>query len=74
VQAGDTCKLELISLDQQAYQYYSTLNDILHINPIFGGTPANPLNNISNGAQGDFAAWAISYKGIIITSALLGNN
>ena len=68
---GDTCIIELFSLDQQAYEYYLTLNDILNQSPIFGGTPANPVNNISNGAQGDFSAWAISYTTIIITDSLI---
>jgi hypothetical protein len=71
INAGDTCRIELLSLDQQTYEYYFTLNDLLHQNPIFGGTPANPVNNISNGAQGDFAAWAISYKNIVITDLLM---
>jgi hypothetical protein len=63
---GDTDIVELISLDQYAYDYYRTLGDILRINPIFGSTPANPNTNLSHGALGYFAAVAITKKEVII--------
>jgi hypothetical protein len=69
--AGDTFRVELLSLDQATYGYYRTLEDLLHTNPIFGSTPANPNNNLSNGALGYFGACAVSYKIIIVTEAMI---
>ncbi len=69
--AGDNDLIELYSLDSQTYEYYRTLEDLLHINPIFGSTPANPNTNLTNGALGYFGASAVSSKTIIITDALL---
>jgi len=67
---GDVSFVELISLDQFTYEYYRTLSDLLHTNPIFGSTPANPNTNLTNGALGYFGACAISTKTIIITDSL----
>lgn len=69
--AGDTNLIELFSLDKQTYGYYRTLEDLLHTNPIFGSTPANPNTNLNNGALGYFGACAISSEIIIITDSLL---
>jgi hypothetical protein len=71
--AGDTFRVELLSLDQATYEYYRTLEDLLHTNPIFGSTPANPNNNLSNGALGYFGACAVSYKTIIVTEAMINS-
>ena len=71
--AGDTFRIELISLDEQTYGYYRTLADLLHTNPIFGSTPANPNTNLSNGALGYFGACAISFKTIIITQSMISS-
>jgi hypothetical protein len=71
VRAGDTDRIELLSLDMQTYDYYRTLEDVLYTNPIFGSTPANPNNNINNGALGYFGACAISSKTIVITKSML---
>jgi hypothetical protein len=71
--AGDTFRVELLSIDQATYGYYRTLEDLLHTNPIFGSTPANPNNNLSNGALGYFGAYAVSYKTIIITEAMINS-
>jgi hypothetical protein len=71
--AGDTFRIELLSLDQATYEYYRTLEDLLHTNPIFGSTPANPNSNLSNGALGYFGASAVSYKTIIITEAMINS-
>jgi len=68
---GDTLKLELLSLDKSTYGYYRTLADLLHSNPIFGSTPANPDTNLSNGALGYFGACAVSTKKFIITNAMI---
>ena len=68
---GDTFGIELQSLDQKTYGYYRTLADLLYTNPFFGSTPANPNNNLSNGALGYFGACAVSAKTIIITDSLI---
>jgi hypothetical protein len=69
--AGDTFRIELLSLDAKTYGYYRTLEDLIFTNPFFGSTPANPNNNLSNGALGYFGACAISSKTIIITDSLI---
>ena len=56
------------SIDK-TYGYYRTLEDLLFTNPFFGSTPANPNNNLSNGALGYFGAYAVSSKNIIITDS-----
>lgn len=67
VEVGDTDVVVLMSIDKRAYDYYRTLEDILRTNPFFGSTPANPNTNLTNGALGYFAAYAVSVKPIIIT-------
>jgi len=67
---GDVSYVELISLDNNTYEYYRTLRDILRSNPIFGSTPANPNTNLTNGALGYFGACAISSKAIYVTESL----
>ncbi len=73
VKVGDVVRVELISLDKSTYEYYRTLRDLLHTNPIFGSTPANPNTNLTNGALGYFGACAISGETIIITDSLYKN-
>jgi len=67
---GDTSMVELISLDQNTYEYYRMVRDLLRSNPIFGSTPVNPNTNLTNGALGYFGACAISAKTIVITESL----
>lgn len=69
--AGDTFRIELLSLDRQTFNFYRTLEDLLYSNPIFGSTPSNPNTNLSNGSLGYFGACAISSKTILITDSLL---
>lgn len=69
--AGDAFRIELLSIDKQTYGYYRTLEDLLFTNPFFGSTPANPNNNLNNGALGYFGAFAVSSKIIIITDSLV---
>ena len=69
--AGDKYRIELYSLDSKTYGYYRTLEDLLFTNPFFGSTPANPDNNLSNGALGYFGAYAVSSKTITITDSLI---
>jgi hypothetical protein len=63
---GSTYRIELLSLDRYTYGYYKTLEDLLYTNPFFGSTPANPNSNLSNGALGYFAAYAVSVKMISV--------
>jgi len=68
---GDRFRIELLSLDKQTYEYYRTLEDLLFSNPVFGSTPANPENNLSNGALGYFGAYAVSLRTVTITDTLI---
>jgi hypothetical protein len=69
--ANHTYRIELLSLDKVTFSYYRTLEDILHSNPIFGSTPANPTTNLSNGALGYFGACAVSSRTITVTQSML---
>lgn len=62
---GDTAMVEFISIDERGYEYFSTLRDVLNINP-GSPAPANPVSNFSNGALGYFSAWSYDSKTIII--------
>jgi hypothetical protein len=62
VEAGSTYRIELESLDDKTYGYYRTLSDLLFTNPFFGSTPANPNNNLSNGALGYFGTYAVTSR------------
>jgi hypothetical protein len=68
---GKDYRVELWSLDSQTYEYYRNLEDLLYINPFFGSTPANPKNNLSNGALGYFGACAVSVKTMMIPGGKL---
>jgi hypothetical protein len=70
-EAGSNYAIVLLSLDKQTYGYYRTLEDLIYTNPIFGSTPANPNNNLSNGALGYFGACAVSSRRIIVTDSML---
>jgi hypothetical protein len=62
---GDTAKVELLSIDKNAWQYFSTLEDMANLNP-GSPAPANPISGISNGAMGYFSAHTSSRREIII--------
>ena len=61
----DTVDIQLISLDEKAYDFYDTFIDLLYSNP-GSAAPANPNTNISNGALGYFSAWTSDKQRIII--------
>lgn len=66
-QVGDTILVELVSIDQNTYSYLDQLNEIIGGGMLFSSSaPANPKNNISNGAMGYFAAEAIDKRVAII--------
>lgn len=65
--SSDSITLELESIDKPTYDFYSTLGDASGDGSFFlSAPPANPVNNISNGGLGYFAAYsAVKNKYII---------
>jgi len=69
---NDTLRVELLTIDEATFDYYSTLKDVIanggegNPGPGAGGTPANPNTNLSNGALGYFGAFTIRTDTIII--------
>ncbi len=61
----DTVKVELLSIDYNAWEYFSSLREVANLNP-GSPSPANPLSNLSNGALGYFSAWTSSTRELII--------
>lgn len=64
---GGVAEVRLYTIDKQVYDYYLQLDDILfwkrrYIPPV----PYNPKSNISNGALGCFAAWAVDAREIVL--------
>jgi hypothetical protein len=64
-QQNDTVTVQLISLDQGAYEYFKTFGEVVNNNP-GSAAPANPNSNISNGALGYFSTWSSDTKSFII--------
>lgn len=62
---GDTAKAELLSIDKNAWEYFTTLDEMANLNP-GSPSPANPISNLSNGALGYFSVWAMSSGEIVI--------
>ena len=65
LELNDTITLQLISLDEGAYEYLRTFQELVNSNP-GSAAPANPVSNISNGALGYFSAWSSNTKSAII--------
>jgi hypothetical protein len=64
---SDTLRVVLFNIDRPTYDYFNTLRDIINADSFLStSTPANPTNNISDGALGYFAAWSVSEKTIIV--------
>lgn len=72
-EAGNTYRIELLSIDKATYGYYRSLSALLNTNAFFGSTPANPDNNLSNGALGYFGTAAVSSKTVIITQDIVNS-
>lgn len=67
ISPGDTLTVELLSIDKAAYDYFSTLNDVLATDRSPTSlSPANPNTNLSNGSLGYFAAYTIDTKIIVL--------
>jgi len=65
---NDTMKVELLSIDKAAYDYFSTLNGVLlsvNTGPVFSIIPDNPLTNFTGDALGYFAAYSVRSRTIV---------
>ena len=62
-----TINVLLYSIDEAIYNYFLQMNDILFWKRrILPPSPYNPTSNLSNGALGYFAAWAIDVKQVVL--------
>ncbi len=62
---GSVAKVELISLDKGAFDFYRTFDDVATTNP-GSAAPANPTSNFSNGALGYFSAYSSDEETVVI--------
>lgn len=65
-QETDTLTIELQSIDKAAYDYFSTLENIVGVDIQQSASPANPISNFNNGALGYFSAHSFDRKMLII--------
>lgn len=65
-QKTDTLIVELQSIDEATYNYFSTLESISGNVLEQSASPANPISNFNNGALGYFSAYAYDRKTVII--------
>ncbi len=63
---GDKVDVELLGMDAEVYDYFTTLSEVLSGDANTGAAPANPNSNFSNGALGYFAAYSSSKMSITI--------
>lgn len=69
LELNDTVKVELLSIDEGMYDYFSTLSNVVASDPrMMGSTqvPANPISNISGDVLGYFGAFTVRSDSIII--------
>lgn len=65
---GETVRVEMYSLTQEAFIFYSDLFNLLNNDGgMFSPPPADPRNNLSNDALGYFQVSAIDMEEIVIT-------
>jgi len=62
---GDTAYIEFLSIDEGAWRYFTTLQEVADANP-GSPAPANPKSNFDNGALGYFSAWSHDYMSVVI--------
>jgi hypothetical protein len=67
----DRFVVQLVNIDQQTYLYFDVLGAVLDQSILSASTPANPPNNLNNGALGYFSAWSISEKTIVVNQSEL---
>lgn len=70
---SDTLTVELQSIDKNAYEYFSTLENIISERWQQNASPANPISNFNNGALGYFSAYSFSRKTVIIKDYIRKN-
>lgn len=62
--SGDSVRVDLISFEKSAYDYYNGLRQALNAGSPFSAPPANPPSNLSAGGAGYFGAYAISSRSL----------
>ncbi|MBI9061333.1 MAG: DUF4249 domain-containing protein [Marinilabiliaceae bacterium] len=62
---GDEVEVQLFSIDEGTYTYYSQLQDISGEGP-GGSTPFNPQSNLGDNIMGYFRAWSMDSQTITI--------
>ena len=68
LELGDTVEVKVQSIPSSAYNYYTTLQDLLFGGGSpFGAPPDNVKGNLNNGALGYFGAGGVAKKEVIVT-------
>lgn len=63
LRVGDTITFQSCNITEEYFNFVQTLQSETGFqNPLFSGPPANVKSNISNGAIGFFAAYAVAYS------------
>lgn len=62
LKVGNQLIFSMYSIDQNVFQYFSELQQLLEANPFNEATPANPDTNIKGGALGYFSAHTVQVK------------
>jgi hypothetical protein len=65
IHTGDTVRVELLSLDDPIYRFWSTIEFGGAGGSAFSASPANPVSNIEGGALGYFSAHSITRRTVI---------
>jgi hypothetical protein len=65
IQTGDTITVELLSLDDPIYRFWSTVEFGGAAGSAFTASPANPVTNIVGGALGYFSAHSITRRTVV---------
>lgn len=64
--SGDRIRVRLVNLERSMYDYFDILRNITNEEQVLSASsPANPPNNITNGALGYFAAWSVNEVTVI---------
>jgi Domain of unknown function (DUF4249) len=66
LQIGDTLQVTMNCVDQNTYNYFYGLANVVSSNGLQSTTPANPSSNISNGALGYFSAHTTTIDKLLI--------
>lgn len=65
LEKGEAVVLELMSVDRQAWEYFTSLSEAINATP-GSPAPANPVSSFTNGALGYFYAWSYNRKRVVI--------